>query len=150
MNRVFLHGNVGKDPVIRKLESGKSVASFSLATSKYVKDREGNKTTQTAWHNIVAWEKLSELSEKYIKKGSSILIEGEIQYRNYTDKDGNIKYLTEIIANSIYFTGGKKEDTTSAPSQSPGPAQNPVSEPAQDNHLPEAQPAPENTDDLPF
>lgn len=109
MNKVFLYGNCGKDPEVRTLESGRKIAKFTLATSSYSKDKEGNKVTQTEWHNIVVWEKLAETVQSYVKKGSAIIVEGEIRYRQYTDKDGNTKYYTEILGNAIHLTG-KKED----------------------------------------
>jgi len=110
MNKATLHGFTGKDPEIRSLESGKKIAKFTLATQSFRKDQTGNKITE--WHTIIAWEKLAELCEKYIKKGSELIIEGEISYRNYTDKDGVVKYFTEIIASGIEFCG-KKETTQS-------------------------------------
>lgn len=109
MNKVFLFGNVGKDPEVKTLESGKKIAKFTLATSSYSKDKEGNKVTQTEWHNIVVWEKLAETVQNYVKKGSAIIVEGEIRYRQYTDKDGNTKYFTEIIGNAVHLTGKKEE-----------------------------------------
>jgi single-strand DNA-binding protein len=110
MNKVILFGNVGKDPEVKKLESGKSVAKFSLATNKSYTNASGEKITETAWHNIVLWNKLAELAEKYVRKGNSIIIEGEISYRSYENKDGQTVYLTEIIGNGLHFAGGKKEE----------------------------------------
>lgn len=110
MNRIFLYGNVGKEPEVRILESGNKIAKFSLATSKYRKDEHGDKITETTWHNIVFWNKPAEIIEKYVKKGSSLIIEGEIRYRDYTDKEGNKKYFTEIIGNQLHLAGSKKED----------------------------------------
>jgi single-strand DNA-binding protein len=112
MNKVFLFGNVGKDPEVKTLESGKKIAKFSLATSSFSKDKDGNKVTQTEWHNIILWEKLAELAGSYVKKGSSVIIEGEIRYRQYTDKDNNTKYFTEILGNAMHFTGKKEEEKT--------------------------------------
>jgi single-strand DNA-binding protein len=105
MNKVTLHGFTGKDPEIKTLESGKKIAKFSLATQNYKKE--------TAWHNLIFWEKLTDLCEKYVKKGSELIVEGEISYRDYTDKDGVKKYFTEIICNSLEFCG--KKETESAP-----------------------------------
>ena len=110
MNRVILFGNVGKDAEVLKLQSGKSVAKFSLATNKSYTNQSGEKITETQWHNIVLWSKLAELAEKYVKKGGSLIIEGEIVYRQYDDKDGNKKYITEIIGDKLHFAGGKKEE----------------------------------------
>lgn len=108
MNRVILHGNVGKDPEIKTIAENK-VAKFSFATQSFRKDSAGNKMTD--WHNIVAWGKLADLCEKYVKKGSSLIIEGEIQYRDYTDKEGNKKYFTEISMKGMHFTGKKEPET---------------------------------------
>jgi single-strand DNA-binding protein len=111
MNKCILFGNTGKDPEVKRLESGKVVAKFSLATNKKYTNQAGEKVTETAWHNIVLWGKLAELAEKYVKKGDSLIIEGEISYRTYTDKDGVTKYMTEINGNGMHFVGGKKEDS---------------------------------------
>ena len=96
INKVILIGRTGKDPEIKSTNSGKKVASFSLATSEKYKDQE-----QTTWHNLVLWEKLAEISEKYIKKGSLIYVEGKISNRSWDDKDGVKRYTTEIIVNSL-------------------------------------------------
>ena len=108
MNKALLYGNVGGDPDVKKIGENK-VAKFSLATNKtYTKD--GERVTETAWHNIVFWNKLAELCEKYVKKGSSLIIEGEIRYRSYENKDGQTVYITEIMGSNLHFAGGKKED----------------------------------------
>jgi single-strand DNA-binding protein len=111
MNKVILFGNVGKDPEVKTLAEGKKVAKFSLATSEHSKDKDGNKVSTATWHNIVVWDKLAELCEKFVKKGSSIILEGKISYRTYEDKDGNTKYYTEIVCNTMHFAGGKKEES---------------------------------------
>jgi single-strand DNA-binding protein len=108
MNKAILFGNTGKDPEVKTIGENK-VAKFSLATQSFRKDSNGNKVTD--WHNIVCWSKLADLAEKWIKKGSSLIIEGEIQYRDYTDKDGVKKYITEIMATSIHFAGKKESDS---------------------------------------
>jgi single-strand DNA-binding protein len=110
MNKAILFGNVGKDAEVKRLESGKIVAKFSLATNKSYTNQQGEKITETAWHNIVLWGKLAELAEKYVKKGNSLIIEGEIVYRSYDDKDGVTKYITEIAGDRLHFAGSKKED----------------------------------------
>ena len=111
MNKVILFGNVGKDPEVKHLESNKVVAKFSLATNKSYTNQSGEKITDTSWHNIVLWGKLAELAEKYVKKGNSVIIEGEINYRSWEDKEGVTKYMTEIIGDKLHFAGGKKEET---------------------------------------
>jgi single-strand DNA-binding protein len=115
-NKVILIGNVGKDPEIRRFENNIK-ASFSLATSETYTPKGGDKVTQTEWHNIVAWRRLAELSENYIKKGSQILVEGKLRYRSYDDKDGNKRYIVEVEADTIQLLG-RKPDGQSAPGQS--------------------------------
>ena len=110
INKCTLIGNVGKIPEIRTLQSGKRVASFSLATSETHKNASGEKVTDTQWHNCKAWGPLADVCEKYIKKGQMLYVEGKIVYSNYDDKDGNKKYITEIIAFTIQMLGGKKSD----------------------------------------
>lgn len=105
MNKVILIGNVGKDPEVRHLESGVVNAQFSLATNETYKNKSGEKVTNTEWHNIVLWRGLAEIAEKYVKKGSTILIEGKIRTRSYDDKDGNKKYITEIVADNMQLMG---------------------------------------------
>jgi len=117
MNKVTLLGRIGKDPETRTFENG-SVTSFPMATSESYKDKEGNRKEKTEWHNISAWGKLGEIIAQYFKKGDPILIEGKITYREY-EKDGNKRFITEIIANSFEFlpkSGGSegKSDNTSS------------------------------------
>jgi single-strand DNA-binding protein len=113
INKVILVGNVGKDPEIRHLESGVAVASFSLATSENYTAKNGEKVSSTEWHNIVMWRGLAEVAEKYVKKGKQLYIEGKIRTRSYDDKDGNKKYITEIVADTMQFLGTKEQSTTS-------------------------------------
>lgn len=110
VNKVILVGNIGKDPEVRNLENGAKVATFSLATSDSYKDKSGNKVDQTEWHNIVAWRGLAEIAEKYMRKGMTIYLEGKIRTRSWEDKEGNKKYTTEIIADTIQMLGGKKSE----------------------------------------
>lgn len=144
-NLVILHGNVGKDPEIRTPESGKKVATFSLATTSFRKDKEGSKITD--WHNIVMFDKLAELAEKYIKKGSSLIVQGEIAYRNYTDKEGIKRYITDIICHSLDFASAKKEDKEEAPvAKDDWQGKKEVKSMSDINELPGAN----EVDDLPF
>jgi single-strand DNA-binding protein len=108
LNKVMLIGNLGKDPEIRYTGAGLPVATFSLATNESWKDQEGNLQERTEWHNIVAWSKLAEICQQYLKKGKKIYIEGRIQTRSYDDKNtGTKKYMTEIVAaNMIMLDGG--------------------------------------------
>jgi single-strand DNA-binding protein len=109
VNRVILIGNLGKDPEIRNLEGGVKKASFSLATSETYKGKNGEKVDQTEWHNIVLWRGLAEVAESYLKKGNSIYVEGKIKTRDYTDKDGNKRYITEIVADNMVMLGSKRD-----------------------------------------
>jgi len=109
VNKVILVGNVGKDPETRHLEGGNTVSKFSLATSEVYKNKDGEKITNTEWHNIVLWKGLAEIAEKYVKKGSQLYIEGRIRTRSYTDQDNNTKYITEIIGDVMQMLGKKSE-----------------------------------------
>ena len=109
MNKVILIGRAGKDPEVRILAGGTKVANFSLATSKHF-TKNGEKQSQTTWHNIVCWLKLADLAESYIKKGDQVCIEGEIQIRDWTDKDGNKRQSFEVNCNNIELLGGKKSE----------------------------------------
>lgn len=108
MNRVILLGNTGRDPDVRDINDSK-VAKFSFATNKVYKNKQGEKTTETQWHNIVMWGRLAETASKYIKKGISLIIEGEIAYRSYENKEGQTVYITEIIASNLHFFGSKDD-----------------------------------------
>ncbi len=115
INKVILVGNVGKDPEVKHLDKGVSVAKFSLATSETYK-KDNQKVTNTEWHNIVAWRGLAEVAEKYVKKGTPLYIEGKIRTRSWDDKDGNKRYTTEIVADTMQLLGQKHggEETSSA------------------------------------
>ncbi|MCF8379355.1 MAG: single-stranded DNA-binding protein [Bacteroidales bacterium] len=112
VNKVILVGNVGKDPETRYLEGGAAVSKFSLATSEVYKNKNGEKITNTEWHNIVLWRGLAEIAEKYVKKGSQLYIEGRIRTRSYTDKDGNTRYMTEIVGDTMQMLGRKSDGTS--------------------------------------
>ena len=109
INKVILIGNLGKDPELRYTPNSKAVATFSLATTEKWKDKEGQLQEKTEWHNIVAWGKQAEICKEYLKKGSSVYVEGRLQHRSYDDKDGNKKYITEIVARSVQMLGRKGE-----------------------------------------
>jgi len=114
MNKWIGYGNLGGDPKVTNLQSGKKVVKFSLATNRTYSNASGEKITETQWHNIVLWGKLAETAEKYLKKGNSVIIEGEINYRSYENKDGITVYVTEIIGNGLHFTGSKQEEKPQA------------------------------------
>ena len=101
VNKVILIGNLGKDPELRYTSSGVAVASFSVATNESWKDPEGNTQERTQWHNIVAWRKLAEICGEYLKKGGKIYLEGRLQYRNYDDKNGVKRSVTEIVMDQM-------------------------------------------------
>lgn len=105
INKAILIGNLGKDPELRYTPGGQPVASFTLATTERWTDRNGQRQDRTEWHNVVAWGKLAELVNQYLKKGRSAYIEGRITTRSWDDRDGNKKYRTEIVANQIQFLG---------------------------------------------
>lgn len=107
VNKVILVGNLGKDPEIRHLEGGNSVANFTLATNDYYKDKQGTRVERVEWHSIAAWRGLAELAEKYLRKGSQVYIEGKLRTRQYQDKDQQTRYITEIVADEITLLGGR-------------------------------------------
>ena len=106
VNKAILVGNLGKDPEVRFTGSGKAVCKFSLATSSTWNDNDGNKQERTEWHNIIVWGKQGENCGKFLSKGRQVFVEGEIRSRSYDDKDGNKRYITEIIAQNVRFLGG--------------------------------------------
>ena len=107
VNKVIFVGNLGKDPEVKYLDSGVAVANFSLATTENYKNKEGERVSQTEWHNIVLWRGLAEVAEKYLKKGSSVYIEGKIKTRKWEDKEGINRYNTEILADNMTMLGGR-------------------------------------------
>jgi single-strand DNA-binding protein len=107
VNKVFLLGNVGKDPEIRTTPGGMTVATFSLATAERAKDAQGNWADKTEWHNLVAFQRTAEIVRDYVKKGTQVFVEGKIQTRSWDDKEsGQKKYRTEILINELSLLGG--------------------------------------------
>lgn len=154
VNKVILVGNAGDDAKVRYLDNNVAVANFSVATTErgYTLNNGTQVPERTEWHNIVAWRGLAEIAEKYVKKGTQVYIEGKIQSRSYTDKDGIKRYAYEILADNMQLLGRKSGgDEAPAPS---APAKKAASKPAKaDNSAPFdaepiAQAGPE--DDLPF
>jgi single-strand DNA-binding protein len=137
LNKALLIGNLGKDPELRYTPSGKAVAIFSIATTNQWKDKDGQKQERTDWHNIVVWGRQAEIAKDYLRKGKQIYLEGRIQTRNYDDKDGNKRWITEIVADRFLMLG-RKGDSGAADEFPPPPAES--SAPA----------AAGNDDDLPF
>ena len=146
VNKVILIGNVGKDPEVRYLDKNVAVANFPLATTEkgYTMANGTVVPDRTEWHNIVVWRGLAEFTEKYVKKGSQLFIEGKIKTRSYDDKAGNKRYITEIYGDTLQLLG-KRESTGDATNHSAQAAQEPAvaAEPFD-------VPAPEGADDLPF
>ncbi len=106
-NKVQLIGNLGNNPEVITLESGKKLAKFSIATNDSYKNASGEKITDTQWHNVIAWNKTAEIVEKYLTKGNEIAVEGKLTSRSYENKEGIKKYITEIVVNELLMLGGK-------------------------------------------
>jgi len=110
VNKVIIVGNVGRDPEVRYTQSGKAVASFSVATSERFQDKDGQNQERTEWHRIVAWGRLAEICGEYLRKGKQIYVEGRLQTRDWEDKDGHKRYTTEVIANVMQMLGRRGDD----------------------------------------
>lgn len=137
VNKAILIGNLGKDPELRYTPGGKAVASFSLATSERWTNQEGQKQENTTWHNIVAWGKQAEVMKEYLSKGKQVYIEGRIQNRSYDDKEGNKKYISEIVVQNFSFIGSRDSGGSSRPLP-------------EEAAVHQSAPAAEGEDDLPF
>ena len=106
-NKVQLIGNLGNDPEVITLDSGKKLAKFSIATNENYKNAQGEKVTETQWHNVVVWNKTAEIVEKYLSKGNDVAVEGKLTTRSYEDKEGVKKYITEVVVNELLMLGSK-------------------------------------------
>ena len=143
VNKVILIGNLGKDPDVRHLENGATVANFPIATSENYKDRKtGEKVSQTEWHNIVVWRGLADITERYLKKGDKVYIEGKLRTRSWQDQDGNIKYTTEVVADNLTMLGKSPDNSTASQAQPAAVASSPTQN--------EDFSGPDDSDDLPF
>ena len=119
INKAIIIGHLGKDPEPRYANNGSAVTTFSVATSQKYKDRDGQQQERTEWHNIVTWGKLAEICTKYLHKGKQVYLEGRIQTRTYDDREGNRRYITEIVAEQITMLGSKRTNPPEpAPSKS--------------------------------
>ena len=105
-NKVQLIGNLGNAPEVKTFESGKKVANFRMATTEIYRNAKGEKVKETQWHNLVMWGKLADIAEKYLTVGKEVAVEGKLVNRQYTDKDGNKKFFTEIQVNELLMLGG--------------------------------------------
>ena len=143
VNKVILVGRLGKDPEVRNLENGATVANFTVATSESYKDRTtGEKKEVTEWHNIVLWKGLAEISQKYLHKGDMVYIEGKLRTRSW-EKEGVTRYTTEVVADNMTMLSTK--GAGGSPANSYSPSQTSASESFRTN-----APADTSTDDLPF
>jgi len=108
-NKVQLIGNLGMNPEVKELEGGRKVAKFTLATNEYYNNKKGEKVQETQWHNIVAWGKTAELMEQLLGKGKEVMLEGKLTSRTWDDKDGNKRYITEVVANDFLLITPKED-----------------------------------------
>jgi single-strand DNA-binding protein len=108
-NKVQLIGNLGGDPELKTYGEGKKLARFSMATNETYKNQEGEKVTETMWHNIVCWGKTAGFVEKYLKKGAEIVVEGKLVNRNYTNKEGVKKYVSEVEVSDVLIINGRSK-----------------------------------------
>jgi single-strand DNA-binding protein len=106
-NSVQLIGRLGKDPEVKSFDNGKTLATFSIATSDYYKNHKGERIEETQWHQIVTWGKTAEIAGKYLKKGAEVAIEGKLTHRTYDSPQGERRYITEVHANELVMLGGK-------------------------------------------
>lgn len=139
VNRVILIGNLGQDPELKYTPSGVAVTTLNMATNEIWKDSDGNRQERTEWHRVVMWRRLAEIAGEYLKKGSKIYIEGKLQTRSWEDKDGQKRYMTEVVADNMTMLDSKGGDSgggSSAPPKMESP-------PASDSDVVEE-------DDLPF
>jgi single-strand DNA-binding protein len=144
VNKVILVGNLGRDPEVRTTPNGQTVASFTLATSRRWKDKDGNRQDQTEWHNIVVWGRQAEVAGQYLTKGKQVFVEGRLQTRSWEDKNsGEKRYKTEVVCENFQMLGGRGDSGSGARSTAdPGHGDH-------DEHSP-APGAGMEDDDIPF
>ena len=143
VNKVIIVGNIGRDPEVRYMPSGDAIANIAVATSYKSKDKNtGEQKEQTEWHRIAFFGRLAEIAAQYLKKGSSVYVEGRLQTRKYTDKDGVERYATDIIAENMQMLGGRVtgDDAAQAPASQPRQQSRPAPKPTTDMPI----------DDIPF
>lgn len=150
INKVILIGRLGKDPVLKHFSNDNAIAEFSLATDDSYKNKEGQKVEQTDWHNIkIPTKRQAEIAEKYLRKGSLVYIEGKIRYRSYDDKDGNKRWITEIIAENFRMLDSKRDSSGGGGGPADGGSNNYNQERQNTNYESPANAQPVE-DDLPF
>ena len=145
LNKAILIGRLGRDPEVRHMPNGEAVCNFSIATSETWKDQHGQKQERTEWHNITLYRRMAEVAGQYLKKGSLVYIEGRIQSRKYTDKDGIERTAYEIIGNEMKMLGGKAEGSSESANTAKPPAP-----PRRQTPAAPAQPVDDIDDDVPF
>ena len=165
VNKVILVGRLGRDPEVRYMPNGEAVANFSIATDEQWKDRDGNRQSRTEWHNIALYRKLGEIAGQYLRKGSLVYIEGRIQSRKYTGKDGVERTAYEIIGNEMKMLGSKSDNAGGGSYQeqqggdygqqaqsynAPTPAAAPPAAPRRQENRPAPAPVDDIDDDIPF
>lgn|SRR5574344_1466127 len=146
INKVILVGNLGKDPEVRTLENGLKRASFSLATTENYKDKNGQRVSQTEWHNIICWRNLADIAEQYLTKGKQIYLEGKIRTRSWDD-NGIKKYTTEIVADTFTMLGSANRDENATGQSAPAISGQSVQNMNSQVQTPESA---DESDDLPF
>jgi len=153
LNKVMLIGNLGKDPEVRHLESGATVAKFSIATNESYKDKSGEWQTLTEWHDIVMWRATAERAERLLSKGKQVYIEGKLTHRKYQDKDGNDRFVTEVVAYTFHLLEKRESSTTNDSSYFPTEDNNIKSASSSsmlDSGAQQGTTPPADDDDLPF
>ena len=154
INKVILIGNVGADPEVRALEGGVKVARLRIATTERIYNRQTQETKEhTEWHNVTLWRNLADVADRFIRKGSQVYIEGSLRTRDWTDKDGNKRYATEIVANDLKMLGRRGDAPASGADNSYGGSFGGASQSSQSSPSPSggiAASAPQEVDDLPF
>lgn len=145
LNKVILIGRLGKDPEVRYMPNGEAVCNFSVATSESWKDQSGQRQERTEWHNITMYRRLAEIAGQYLKKGSQVYLEGKIQTRKYTDKNGIERTAYDIIANEMKMLGGGSDGQQAQPAQGETPTP-----PRRQALATPAQPTEDIDDDIPF
>ena len=154
INKVILIGNVGADPEVRALEGGVKVARLRIATTEWIYNRQTQETKEhTEWHNVTLWRNLADVADRFIRKGSQVYIEGSLRTRDWTDKDGNKRYATEIVANDLKMLGRRGDAPASGADNSYGGSYGGAAQSSQSSPSPSgdiAASAPQEVDDLPF